>query len=318
MWHYFKGRDGIFMRVETLGELEKIKKDILRASELQGIVDELTKKILEPIETKIKENEKQIKLKNDAIIKNEKSLAEQTELLNSLRRGELNSNLSSNFGCIGIFLGGIIGTSIFPIIGTIVGGIIGSLVFKIIAKIISWILRLITPKKIKARKKEEKIKKKKVSTHRIIKQLYEQGEKYNSEKIELTKKNAELYKEKNSAISKIAPFNDELLAIKPPQSLGIDYCELYIINDLIDLVKSGRADTIKEALNLYEDELHREIMLKLQEEQLRVGKQLTEQQAQLLKQQIKQSKQLRYSNTLNTVNTVRHWSKTKKVHVKFK
>ncbi len=71
----------------------------------------------------------------------------------------------------------------------------------------------------------------------------------------------------------------ELLAIEKPRGLGVECCEPVIIDRLIQLIKSGQADSVKEALNLYEEEIHKEVMIALQEEQIRLGQQLTVQQS---------------------------------------
>lgn len=83
-----------------------------------------------------------------------------------------------------------------------------------------------------------------------------------------------------------------------------------------------RADNLKEAINLYEEELHKRQMLDLQQQemdllkksiklsqaQLKTQEQMAKSQAEIQRRAEKLSKQVRFGNVFHVVNTVRHWN----------
>ena len=276
------------MQHPVILQLEGIKKTINRAQVLQDTIDNLEGKRLPDLEKKIQTAQSQL-------TNLEKNLE---EFRKKLKDGETDAGcLSTAFVFLGLILGGIIGTAIFPIIGSVLGAIIGFFICALIATIIDTLLNGIFPKR------EEKQKARgAVEWAKNISELEEK-------KRETNKELFPLLQDKKQICIQLPHLKKELLSLDKPKGLSLEYCDLAIIDSLIRFLEVGRADTLKEALNLYEDELHKEMMIKLQEEQIRLGQKLTAQQEQALKQQVRQSKQLRYSNVLNTVNTIRHWSK---------
>lgn len=121
----------------------------------------------------------------------------------------------------------------------------------------------------------------------------------------------------------------------PPDYSTIDAVEFFIA-----ALENQRADTLKEAINLYEDQLHRDSLMQTQEKIIELSQQsvdLSQEIAQNQKKQIryqqkqirnqeklvssnraimqktkKISKQVRFSNAMGLVNTVKHWNDKKK------
>ncbi len=56
------------------------------------------------------------------------------------------------------------------------------------------------------------------------------------------------------------------------------YCKLHTVECLMKLLESGRANTLKDALNLYEDILHKARMEELQQQQLLIGQDILKNQ----------------------------------------
>ena len=87
------------------------------------------------------------------------------------------------------------------------------------------------------------------------------------------------------------------------------YLNLKAVLFLLEVLQTGRADSSKEAYNLYEEELHREKMQEMQEEQLDYARQTLHEQKNQTKLQKKQyevqkriSRQVSYGNYINTKN----------------
>ena len=87
------------------------------------------------------------------------------------------------------------------------------------------------------------------------------------------------------------------------------YLNLKAVLFLLEVLQTGRADSPKEAYNLYEEELHRERMQELQEEQLGYARETLHEQKNQTEIQKKQyevqkriSRQVSYGNYINTKN----------------
>lgn len=302
------------MAQQVVEQLLEVKKTIERAQILQITIDNLENNNLRLIERSIQKHTEEFQS-----IK--KKLSETDNYLNLLDKRITEGNyypgcLSRLFAFSGLVVGGIIGTSIFPIVGSIIGGILGVILFSKVDDLIQKILNFILPKKIKEKRLKNKVLQGQIRLSKEIENAENKKKYYDKEMSTLLKEASKLSQDKKEILFKIDTLNKELLSIEKPVLLSLEYCEPSIIDCLVQFIESGRADTLKEALNLYEDQLHKEVMIKLQEEQIKLGQKLTEQQEKMLKQQIRQSKQLRYANTLHTINTVRHWSKEGEIRFK--
>lgn len=123
---------------------------------------------------------------------------------------------------------------------------------------------------------------------------------------------------------------DELEALVNSEQAAIlvetipeDYASVDAVSSFILYIKNQRADSLKEAINLYEEELHRQQMIEMQQEQLATletsvqlsqaqyaaQQQMLAGQKALLNKTRKISKQVRFSNAMGIINTVRHWNK---------
>ena len=80
------------------------------------------------------------------------------------------------------------------------------------------------------------------------------------------------------------------------------YLNLKAVLFLLEVLQTGRADSAKEAYNLYEEELHREKMQEMQEEQLDYARQTLHEQKNQTKVQQRISRQISYGNYINTKN----------------
>ena len=108
-----------------------------------------------------------------------------------------------------------------------------------------------------------------------------------------------------------------------------DYVTIDAVAFFLTAVKNKRADTLKEAINLYEAERHSREMVEMQQQELDLFHQSIElahmqldaqqkilhtessigrTQSELLRKTKKISKQIRFSNAVGIINTVRHWS----------
>lgn len=109
-----------------------------------------------------------------------------------------------------------------------------------------------------------------------------------------------------------------------------DYASVTVMEFLIKAIENKRADSIKEAINLYEDHLHKQRLQEIQLEHLELSKQsneiqekhleategLKELQARNLeaqKDQLSQTKKLKHAtqfgNVVDIINNVHHWKK---------
>lgn len=93
------------------------------------------------------------------------------------------------------------------------------------------------------------------------------------------------------------------------QLLPEAYRNLEALEFFIQALQNRRADTEKELFNLYEDELNKRKVLEIQRKQLKVVEQLNKQSKDQLKNlndikdsQKKLSRQVRYGNTINTLD----------------
>ena len=100
-----------------------------------------------------------------------------------------------------------------------------------------------------------------------------------------------------------------------------DYTTIDAVSFFLLALKNQRADSLKEAINLYEIEQHNQMMLNMQENEMalltqniEISMQQLQQQEQIIKNQnfqIKQgqklSKQVRFGNAVDIINTVKHW-----------
>ena len=112
----------------------------------------------------------------------------------------------------------------------------------------------------------------------------------------------------------------------------MDAVEFFIV-----VLQNQRADTLKEAINLYEEHLHREELMQAQEtiielshRNLEQGQEMIRNQQQQLQNQQKQlqteaailqktkkiSRQARFSNAIGVLNTAKHWNDVKKIKKK--
>lgn len=108
-----------------------------------------------------------------------------------------------------------------------------------------------------------------------------------------------------------------------------DYVTIDAVAFFLTAVKNKRADTLKEAINLYEMERHNREMMEMQQQELDLLHQSVElshaqldaqqkilhaessiarTQSELLRKTKKISKQVRFSNAVGIINTVRHWN----------
>lgn len=101
-----------------------------------------------------------------------------------------------------------------------------------------------------------------------------------------------------------------------------DYATMDAVLYFLSVLKNMRADNLKEAINLYEEELHKRKMLNYQQQemdllvtsiqlsqaQLETQAQIAKSQADIQKRAEKLSKQVRFGNVFQVVNTVRHWN----------
>lgn len=108
-----------------------------------------------------------------------------------------------------------------------------------------------------------------------------------------------------------------------------DYATLDAATFFLTAVKNKRADTLKEAINLYEHEKHNRAMLDFQQQEMdllhqsvELGQEQLNAQQKILKTETtianrqeallhktkKISKQVRFSNVVGIINTVRHWN----------
>lgn len=288
------------MKQQVISQLLEVKQRIERAQVLQLDIDHLYNESLPKKEKEIKDIQRKIQSIEEALVNI------QNKIDNGYRPIGCTAML---FIFLGVVIGLIIGTEVLPVVGTIIGALIGgflcNIITKIMRKFVDSILMLILTEKAK-NKRKQKIKEEILEERES---LIKQKEKKEIEKEQLIQEQAKVTNEKNELITKMNNLNTILSTIEKPTFLSVDYCEIPIIEELINFLESGRADTLKEALNLFEDQLHKDAMLELQRQQVELTHKTTEQQQEILRQQIKQSKQLRYGNTLHTINTVRHWSK---------
>jgi len=80
------------------------------------------------------------------------------------------------------------------------------------------------------------------------------------------------------------------------------YLNLKAVLFLLEVLQTGRADSAKEAYNLYEEELHREKIQEMQEEQLDYARETLREQQNQTKVQKRISRQVSYGNYINTKN----------------
>lgn len=80
------------------------------------------------------------------------------------------------------------------------------------------------------------------------------------------------------------------------------YLNLKAVLFLLEVLQTGRADSAKEAYNLYEEELHREKIQEMQEEQLDYARETLREQQNQTKVQKRISCQVSYGNYINTKN----------------
>lgn len=80
------------------------------------------------------------------------------------------------------------------------------------------------------------------------------------------------------------------------------YLNLKAVLFLLEVLQTGRADSAKEAYNLYEEELHREKIQEMQEEQLDYARETLREQQNQTKVQKRISRQVSYENYINTKN----------------
>ena len=80
------------------------------------------------------------------------------------------------------------------------------------------------------------------------------------------------------------------------------YLNLKAVLFLLEVLQTGRADSAKEAYNLYEEELHREKIQEMQEEQLDYARETLREQQNQTKVQKRISRQVIYGNYINTKN----------------
>jgi len=80
------------------------------------------------------------------------------------------------------------------------------------------------------------------------------------------------------------------------------YLNLKAVLFLLEVLQTGRADSSKEAYNLYEEELHREKIQEMQEEQLDYARETLREQQNQTKVQKRISRQVSYGNYINTKN----------------
>ena len=80
------------------------------------------------------------------------------------------------------------------------------------------------------------------------------------------------------------------------------YLNLKAVLFLLEVLQTGRADSAKEAYNLYEEELHREKIQDMQEEQLDYARETLREQQNQTKVQKRISRQVSYGNYINTKN----------------
>lgn len=106
------------------------------------------------------------------------------------------------------------------------------------------------------------------------------------------------------------------------KTVPADYATVDAISFFITVLQNQRADSLKEAINLYESEKHnREILemhqaerallfenVRLNQEQLSMQKESLRGQEQIILQNKKLSKQVRFSNAIGIINTVKHWN----------
>lgn len=118
---------------------------------------------------------------------------------------------------------------------------------------------------------------------------------------------------------------EELVNTKEAQDLlntiPQDYATYDAVSFFIVALRNERADTLKEAINLYEEELHRRALVDMHQQELILDQQqialqqaiLTNQQEStqiqqnLLKKTEKISRQVRFSNAIGIINTVKLW-----------
>ena len=81
------------------------------------------------------------------------------------------------------------------------------------------------------------------------------------------------------------------------------YLNLKAVLFLLEVLQTGRADSAKEAYNLYEEELHREKIQEMQEEQLDYARETLREQQNQTKVQKRISRQVSYGNYINTKNS---------------
>lgn len=105
------------------------------------------------------------------------------------------------------------------------------------------------------------------------------------------------------------------------KTIPADYATVDAISFFITALQNQRADNLKEAINLYENEKHNREMLEMQQAemtllaesvrlnqaQLNMQKDSLKGQEQLILQNKKLSKQVRFSNAIGIINTAKHW-----------
>ena len=165
---------------------------------------------------------------------------------------------------------------------------------------------------------------------------YENNEKYRNEVLDIAKEEANHFYYSNTikVEKELWESTSYVYTLKKINTFSIierDVPEAYQNSDafsfFVDALKKRRADTEKELFNLYEEELHRQRMenyarqgVELQAQTLSMQKQQMEKMSEQLvelqkmsKKQEKISKQVKYGNAVNTVNTVHHWNDVKKI-----
>lgn len=105
------------------------------------------------------------------------------------------------------------------------------------------------------------------------------------------------------------------------ETIPQDYATYDAVSFFIIALRNGRADTLKEVINLYENELHKRALIDMHQQEIALEQQQialqnallsgqqenTQIQKELLKRNEKISRQVRFSNAIGIMNTVKLW-----------
>lgn len=127
---------------------------------------------------------------------------------------------------------------------------------------------------------------------------------------------APLLKKSEGLVKRLESLWNSDASIEAQKLIPPDYYSISAVNWLIKTIENRRADTFKEAINLYEDMLHKERVENMHEQNIALSKEhllIAKKQEEYSQKTMEHSKSIaksaKYGNVLNTLNTIKHWNK---------